>query len=75
MALSSMSVWGEEWKGIKLTRLYILLREQFCHPDDPWCTEIIKWNEFRLDCYPSFTYSQPFQENVRCPHRERRRLS
>ena len=41
--------WGEDWKGIKLTRLYILLRELFVHLDDPWCTATIKWwNEFRV---------------------------
>lgn len=39
--------WGEEWKGVKLPHLYLLLRELFAHPDDPWCAETLKWwNEF-----------------------------
>jgi len=61
MALCCRKVWGEEWKGVKLTRLYILLREQFAHPDDPWCTETLEWwNEFRLFTrYLSFIHSQP----------------
>jgi len=64
-----MGSWGEEWKGVKLTCFYILLHEQFSHPDDPWCAETLKWwNEFRLDHHPFFTHSQPFQENVRWTH-------
>ena len=44
-----MAMWGEEWKGVKLTRLYMLLREQFAYPDDAWHKETLKWwNEFRL---------------------------
>jgi hypothetical protein len=39
--------WKEEWKGIKFARLYVLLREQFTHSDDPWCVQTLKWwNEF-----------------------------
>lgn len=55
MALCCRGEWGEEWKGIKLPRLYILLREQFAHPDDPWCVETLKWwNEFVLGLvYPT----------------------
>ena len=49
ITLCSIKEWGEEWKGVKLPRLYILLREQFTHPDDPWCAETLEWwNEFRL---------------------------
>ena len=44
-----MGMWGEEWKGVKLARLYMLLREQFAHPEDPWFAETLEWwNEFRL---------------------------
>ena len=35
--------WKEEWKGIKFPRLYILLREQFAYPDDPWYSDTLKW--------------------------------
>ena len=28
---------------IKFDWLYLLLREQFAHPDDPWCSETLKW--------------------------------
>jgi len=64
MALCSRNTWGEEWKGVKLTRLYILLREQFAHPGDPWCVETLKWwNEFRLFVhYLSSIYSQSFRK-------------
>ena len=72
-----MRVWGEEWKGVKLTRLYILLREQFVHPDDPWCTETLKWwNEFRLNppVHLFIARSQLLQNNVQQPLRDSRRL-
>jgi hypothetical protein len=35
--------WKEQWKGIQFPRLYILLREQFAHSDDPWRAETLKW--------------------------------
>ena len=42
-------MWGEEWKGVKFPRLYILLHEQFVHPDDPWCKETLDWwNKLRF---------------------------
>lgn len=43
MALCCREAWGEAWKGVKLPRLYILLREQLAYQDDPWCVETIKW--------------------------------
>ena len=43
MALCCREKWGETWKGVKLPRLYILLREQLAYEDDPWCVETIKW--------------------------------
>jgi len=47
MALCCREAWGEVWKGVKLPRLYILLREQLAYEDDPWCVETIKWwNKF-----------------------------
>lgn len=47
ITLSSSETWSESWKGVKLSRLYSLLREQFIHPEDPWCVETINWwNEF-----------------------------
>lgn len=70
-----MKMWGEEWKGVKLTRLYLLLREQFAYPDDPWCTETLKWwNEFCLIYSLSITRSRSFQENVQQPSQDRQRL-
>jgi hypothetical protein len=35
--------WKEQWKGIKFTRLYLLLREQLAYPDDPWFSDTLKW--------------------------------
>ena len=43
MVLCCREKWGETWKGVKLPRLYILLREQLAYEDDPWCVETIKW--------------------------------
>lgn len=46
-ALCCSKEWRDDWKGIKFSRLYVLLREQFAHPDDPWCAETLKWwNEY-----------------------------
>lgn len=43
-------MWGESWKGVRLLCLYMLLCEQFTHPEDPWCVETLKWwNEFHLN--------------------------
>ena len=47
VALCCRREWGEEWKGVKLSRFYLLLREQFVHPEDPWCVDTLKWwNEY-----------------------------
>lgn len=43
VALSSAAEWKEEWEGINLPRLYILLREQFAYPDDPWYSDTLQW--------------------------------
>ncbi|KAF9790581.1 hypothetical protein BJ322DRAFT_1104237 [Thelephora terrestris] len=43
IALCSVSEWKEEWKGIKFPRLYMLLREQFAYPDDPWYSNTLQW--------------------------------
>ncbi|KAF9786305.1 hypothetical protein BJ322DRAFT_1108158 [Thelephora terrestris] len=43
VALCCAAEWKEEWKGIKFPRLYILLREQFAYPDDPWHADTLRW--------------------------------
>lgn len=53
-------MWGEEWKGVKFPHLYILLREQFAHPDDPWCKETLDWwNKlcFSSAIHPLYAYN------------------
>ena len=43
VALCCSKEWKEEWKGIKFARLYILLREQFAYPEDPWYANTLQW--------------------------------
>lgn len=43
IGLCSAVEWKEEWKGVNLQRLYLLLREQLAYPDDPWHIETLKW--------------------------------
>ncbi|KAF9786096.1 hypothetical protein BJ322DRAFT_1107959 [Thelephora terrestris] len=43
VALCCCREWKEEWKGIKFARLYMLLREQFAYPDDPWHSKTLNW--------------------------------
>lgn len=64
VALCCSKEWKEEWKGVKFARLYILLREQFAHPDDPWHIETLNWwNEFCLSIHCLyFICSQSFRK-------------
>ena len=48
VTLSAMEKWAmvDDNRGMNLSTLYDPLREQFQHPDDPWCKETLeRWNE------------------------------
>ena len=64
IALCCSKEWKEEWKGVKLTRLYVLLREYFAYSDDPWCTETLGWwDEFRFNLSSTLgTHSPSFRK-------------
>ncbi|KAF9778072.1 hypothetical protein BJ322DRAFT_1114612 [Thelephora terrestris] len=59
VALCCAKEWKEEWKGIKFPSLYIFLREQFAHPDDPWSVETLKWWNMKIFGGPPETDEDP----------------
>lgn len=75
VALCCSKEWKEEWKGVKLPRLYVLLREHFTYPDDPWCTETLEWwNRYspRFTIHLPKAYNFPEKSLVTLPSLTRR---